>query len=342
MPTEALSPADSRSYVGFAKQATKGTGVAPARFAAYVDQISFGHNPNLRDVREAGGTNVIARQVKDFLAPGIQFATPMRPDVAGAILAYHLGAAGVPSGIGPYTHTITAANGVQWVTFERNIADDIIERLIDSVINEVTLDYRKRDSGPELMMDCTAISISPEDQAGATVETYETDRPFLRSDCTWSVDGTAPTNIESCTIGLTWQLDEAILADAVTRSSIVKLHLTGEVELVQLFESADEANAYRRTHYYDGAGGAGTTPGELVYPGNLTVTADYTDPNGANEQRQVEIAVPDVNWGEAELTENDPDASEAVRLTRRGVIVAGAGQPVTATIINGQSADYLA
>lgn len=341
MPTQALSPADSRSYLGFARQSAKGTGVAPSFFVPYVEAITFAHNPNLRQVREAGAGSVIARQVKDYIAPSLQFGTPMRPAIIGALAAYFLGASGAPTGTDPYTHVATPADGVQWLTFERNIADDVIERIIDGVIGQLTLSYAKRDSGPELMATGIIQGITEEDQAAATSESYEASRPFLRSDCAWTVDTSLnPTNVESCTIDLTWALDATILADAVTRSSIVKLHLTGSVELVQLFESADEADAYRLTHYYDGTATPGTAPGELVYPGDLEVEAAYTE---GGDARSFTIALPRIDWGEAELTENNPNASEAVRLTRRGIIVKpAAGAPITATTVNARSTAYIA
>ncbi len=339
MPTQPLSPADSKSYIGFARQTVKGTAVAPTRFAQYVGPVSFAHNPNLRDVREAGGGSTIARQVKDFIAPGVQIAAPMRPEYAGDVLALMLGSAGVPSGAGPFIHTIIPDDARQLVTFERSIADDIIERVVDGVIGQVTLAYQKRDQGPELMVTAIAEGRTETDEAAPTAETYETDRPLLRSDCVWTVDTTLnPVNVESAVIDLQWALDTTILADSVVRTDIVKLHLTGSVELVQLFDTTDEAEAYRRTHYWDGTA-ADTVPGELIYPGDLLVVAN----NGlaAAAEREVSIELPNINWGEAELTENDPDASEAIRLTRRGVIIAPA-PAVTVLITNNLATDYLA
>lgn len=341
MVTEALSPADSRSYLGMMRQTAKGTGVAPTFFLPYVEGIQFTHNPNIRSIREAGGGNVIARQVKDFIAPAVQAGTPVRPDVFGALIAYFLGAEAAVSGVGPYLHTMTPADGAIWVSFERNIADDIIERIIDGLIGQLTIDYRKRDQGPEIMATAIVEGITEESQGAAAVEAYETDRPFLRSDCLWTVDTSlTPTNVESCTIALQWALDSTILADAVTRSSIVKLHLTGTVELVQLLESDDEETAYRLVHYYDGDATPGTVPGELVYPGNLQVVADY---GAGAAQRIVDVELPSVNWGAAELTENNPDAREAIRITRRGEIIRPAsGAPVIALVTNNRATKYLA
>jgi hypothetical protein len=340
MPTQPLSPADSRSYLGYGRQSAKGTGVAPSFFATYIGALTFNHNPNLRPVREAGGGLVPARTLKDYIAPGIQFGAPIRPDQIGAVLAFFFGTAGAPTGAGPYVHTLTPADGRELVTFERNIADDVIERIIDGVITGVTLSYQKRDSGPELMFTATAEGRTEEDQGAATAESYETDRPFLRSDCTWTIDTSlTPTNVESATIDIQKEFDATVLADSVVRSDIVPLRYAISVEIVQLFESADEADAYRLTHYYDGTATPGSTPGELVYPGDLQVVADY---GAGAAQRTFDITVPDIDWGEAELTENDPEATEAIRLTRRGDAVAGAGAPITAVVTNDRSTDYLA
>lgn len=336
MPTQPLSPADSRNYLGFAKQTVLGTGVVPSFFAAYIGAIAFAMNPQLRDVREAGGGSTIARQVKDFVAPAHQFAAPVRSDLAGAILAFFLGAE-VLAGAGPFTHTLTPNDGRILVSTERNLADDIIERQIDAVIGQATLAYQKRDSGPELMVTAIAEGRTQEDQASPAVETYETDRPLLRSDCTWTVDTTlTPTNVESAIIDLQWALDTTILADSVIRADLVKLHLTGSVELVQLFATSDEADAYRRTHYWDGAA-AGTVPGELVYPGDLQVVASFG--TGA-ATRAVDVLLPNLNWGEAELTPNDPDASEAVRLTRRAAVI-GPDPAVTIVVTNSRATAYI-
>ena len=336
MPTEPLSPADSRSYLGFAKQTVLGTGVAPSFFAAYVGAIAFAMNPQLRDVREAGGGSTIARQVKDFVGPAHQFAASMRSDLAGAILAFFLGT-DVIAGVGPYTHTMTPADARILVSTERNIADDIIERQIDAVIGQVTLAYQKRDSNPELMITAIAESRTQEDQAAPAVESYETDRPLIRSDTLWTVDTTLnPINVESAVIDLQWALDATILADSVIRTDLVKLHLTGSVELVQLFATSDEADAYRRTHYWDGVT-AGTVPGELVYPGDLQVVASF---GVGAATRAVDVSLPNLNWGEAELTPNDPDASEAVRLTRRAAVI-GPGPAVTVVVTNSRAAAYI-
>lgn len=337
MPTEALSPADSRNYLGIGKQTLKGTPVAPTFFVPYVSQISFGHEPNIRPIREAGGGQTIARTVKDFIAPNIEFASPAKPDIAAALFAYFLGAAGAPTGAGPFVHTITPTPGAVWLTWERNISDDVIERIRDALIGTLSFDMQKRDSGPEIMIACTGTGTVESYEAAPSAESYEADRPWLRSDGTYTVDTLVKPNVESLRLDFTWTLDEAILANSIARYAIVKLHLECAIELVQIFDSSDDEDAYRSTHY---GSAVGTEPGEVVYRGSLT--AAHTYGAGAAE-RSLSIAIPNVDWGEAELTEPDPGASEAVRVRRAGFMVANpGGQPVTVTATNSRSTAYVA
>lgn len=337
MPTQPLSPADNRSYVGIGKQSAKGTGVAPTLFAAYVGQITFGHNPAVRPIHDAGGGEVIARQVRDIVQPQIQFGMPLRPSAAAQLAAYFLGADSVAGAADPYTHTITSAIAQVWLSLERNQADEVIERLVDAYLTEMVLNIAKRDSGPESMMVVTAGALNAEYQAGATVESYETLRPFLRSDATWIVDGSAATNVQEATFTFRWVTDEAIMADSVVRNNAVRLHLEADIELVQLFETAAEGDAYRATHYQTPTG---TSPGETVYRGDLTVDFKYTDQ--AADDREFKVEFPTVDWHDATLTENDPETSEAVRLTRTGrMVFNSAGEPVTITAKNADSAAYV-
>lgn len=337
MPTTELSPADPRNYWGFAKQTVKGTAVVPSYFAAYIDPVDFAHNPNIREIREAGGGHVIARQVKDFLAPSAGWGLAARPDIAGAMFAYFLGVAPAPTGAGPYVHTITPGVNAVWLTGERNLADDTIERIRDMLITDLVFDLRKRDQGPDLMLVATAQGLAEIIEDTATVESYEADRPWKRSDCTWTVDGASAINVERCTITLRWQMDLAALADAVTRATLVKLHLHGEIELVQMFNTTAERTAYLTTHY--GATTDGSEPTETVFNGALIVAATYGAGAGV---RAISVNMPEVDWGEAELTPNNPNASEAVRLTRRGKIVGNpGGSPITVTATNNKATAYI-
>src|SRR3990172_5896355 len=216
MPTEALSPADLRNYLGIGKQTVKGTAVAPTFFVPYVAGITFAHQPNVRAIREAGGGQTIARQVKDFIAPAVEFASPAKPDLSAALFAYLLGSSPTPSGAGPFVHTITPVPSAVWLTWERNIADDVTERIRDALIGTLSFDMAKRDTSPELMLAGTATGTVETYEAAPTAESYETDRPWLRSDGTFTIDTLSKLNVESLRLVFSWILDEAILATSIS------------------------------------------------------------------------------------------------------------------------------
>ena len=131
------SPADERSYLGFGFETTKGTGVAPTKFVPYVEAIDFAHGQDMTQVREGGDGPYVARTVKNFYGPSHRFAVALRPDLTAAVYAALLGDDTVTGAADPWTHTITADPDVDWLTIERNIADDITERHVDAIISEV-------------------------------------------------------------------------------------------------------------------------------------------------------------------------------------------------------------
>lgn len=340
MPTVPVSPSAAEHYFGFGKQSAKGTGVAPAFFAAFVEELQARPGKNIREIQEGGTGPYIARGVTDLYVPTWRFAAALRPDVAAAIYAFFLGTAGVPAGTGaPYTHTLTNASGRPvWTSFERNIGDEIIERIVDGFITEIVLDIRKRDQGPEAMLEVSGTGLSLAVVSAAT-DSYEADRPFLRSDAAWKVDNAAVTNIERARVVSRWVHDEGMTTDAVTRADATKVQFQTDVEVVTLWSTAAEALAYKEIHYPVVAGdGSGTAPSERVHQPSATnsfeVDFNYTD-------REFKLNLAKVLWKDAEISEPNPSATEACRLTRRGVLIA-ATTPVTVTAKNTRSTNYLA
>lgn len=331
-----LSPADPRNYLGFAIQSALGAAVPPTHFAAYVSQITFGHNPNIREIRDAGGGDTIARTNKDFVAPGARFAMPIRPDAAAAASAAFFGADAITGAGDPYTHDITKAIDTVYLSIERNASDALTERIEDAFLMEVTYDFRKRDSGPELMMTCDAGGLNAVPIGSPAADSYEAERPYRRSDCAWTVDAAGATNVESASFTFKWAIDEAILADGLNRQAAVKLHLTGSGTIVQLYNTAAEADAYLATHY---GTPAGVVYSEDVYAGDLNVVA--TKP-GVTPARVFSIDLPAIEWTDAKITEPDPEAGEAVRLTREWNMIANpGGEPVTVSFQNAVAAAYV-
>ena len=327
MPTDIYSPANANAYVGFGKQAAKGSAIAPSYFAAFLGGVELNPNAGMRVIREGGTGTYIARHTKDLYVPGLKFGCAARPILAGAILAFLLGDDTISGASDPYTHTLTAATSNLWLTLERNVDDDLIERIVDSVLTEVTIDIRKRDQGAEVLLTAVGTGLTL-DRPSATAESYESSRPFLRSDvASWSLDNAAETNVESATITLRWRYDEAISADAVTRLTLAKLHLEVEVQTVQVWSAAADKSAYVGTHY---GTASGTAASATVY-GSTTkafeVDLSYTE---SAKARQLKVTIPAMEWTEAKVTEPDPEASQVGRLTRKGIMVKpSAGAAIT-------------
>lgn len=337
MPSNAIAPTQAVDYFGFAKQSAKGTSVAPAYFAAFMDEVTLDHNQAIRQIREAGGGVNVGRDVKDAYLPGVRFSFAARPDIAGAAYAMFLGADSITGAGDPYSHVLTQTEATVWVSFERDINDEVIERIADGVISEVQLDLRRRDAGPEAIMICTGIGLEPEYQGSAASDSYESDRPYLRSDGAWKIDGNVETNVESATCTMRWIYDESIYLDAVTRGDLIKLRFEADIEVVQLFNSAAEVTAYRGTHY--GAGG-GSAVSETVWQPSATDSFEIALANVQTQARSLTINIPKVAWGEAKLTEPSPEGSEAVKLTRTGHLIS-ATEPVTVTVENANAAAYI-
>jgi hypothetical protein len=337
MPSNPISPAAAANYIGFGKQSVKGTGVAPAYFAAYIEQVDLAHNQAIRQIREGGKGLYVARDVKDVHAPGFRFAAPARPDITAAIMAYFLGADSVSGGGDPYTHVLTPTEAMTWLSLERNINDEVTERLVDGFFLEVQVDIRKRDAGPETVLIVTGGALSPTWQASPTAETYETARPWLRSDATWKLDGNTETNVERATLTMRWVVDESLLADDLTRADAVKLAFEADLTVVQIFEATADLDAYRATHY---GSSSGTAADETVYQPDASESfeVDLSYNAAGPVERAVTFLIPKVAWTEAKLTEPTPNASEAVKLTRTGHLIHDT-TPLTVTAVNSLSAD---
>lgn len=340
MPTTPVSPADPRSYVGLALQSVKGTGVVPVKFPRYVGAVAMSHAPAIRDIRDGGGGDVIARTNKDFVSPSVRFAEPARPDSVGWASAWFLGADAISGAGDPYTHTITKDSTPRWLSAELNYADEDIERIVDGQIVELTWDFRKRSSGPEIMLSGVLAGLDSIRQVSPTAIVRETERPYIRSDCAWTIDGVAiasdDSKVESAVVTMRWTADEQMLGDTLQRASLMKLHLEVNIELVQLFASSSALDAYRATHY---GTPAGTVYDESVYSGSFQVTVNQAE---APLSRQFDITCPVVEWTDAVKTDLNPDASEATRLTRTGkMLFNSGGEPVTIAVDNDVAAAYV-
>ena len=301
-----LTQTDLRNYLSFGFQSAKGTAVAPTDSLAFVEALQFNQGQQFTQVREGGSGPNVDRTIKNSYLPGARGAIAGRPSITAKVMAALLGDDTV-TGVGPYTHTIIGDADNDWLTLERSIADAIVERQVDAVVAEVEVDIRRRDQGPEVLVIANLMALSPTFEAAATAESYDALDPFVRSECAWTIDGAANTNIERARMRWRWIYDSQLLADAVTRQDLVKVRFEADVEATLMVATSAERDLYRKIQYGSAAGtGAVETVHTSAFIANFTRTG-----------YQAQFEIPEVAWTRAEYSEPDPNG-EATRLTVAG------------------------
>lgn len=302
----------SPNYVGAARQAARATGVVPTVFAAYVPTVDLDHGQNINPVMEAGGDGVASFAEKvAHLATG-RFTVLGRPSTLGKLTAWHLGDDTV-TGAGPYSHAEVADWVTDYASVEQNLADEGIERFVDSVIAEAV--FTASAEAPALRATFGwACAGDPAFIAAPTAESYDAEDVFLMSDATWTVDGGAVTDVRAFTVTSRMVYDIVQLAN-VTADWAVKVRQEVELELTTLVEDID--TYYRKVQY-------GTTSGVAVTADASTGSfiADFAYGAGA-AARELKLQIDSLVYNEATYT---PLATEeAVKLTRRGTGLRSAG-----------------
>lgn len=316
---------DVRNYLGFGKQAARGTGVAPTVFLPYVSAPDLDHGQDGDDVAEAGIGPFLSRRSKRTHAPKGGGSIALRPKTFAQLAAFMLGADVAAVNGSLFDHTTTPAHPTIYLTAEHNLADDVCERFVDAAIIGMKIDGP--DNGGDIMAAFSWEACTPEWRAAPTVETYETGisgstpgGAYKMHEATYTVDGSAATDVQSWSIDAQWKID-AVALSKVTRTHIVKLQLTVGVTVKQLMLAAD---ADRIINY--GTIASTAADKNFKQDGAFVVALD----NGltTTNARTTSITVPRIAWGSAKKTGMDPTGA-AVYLERTGV----ATKPAAAELI---------
>ena len=299
---------DPRNYVGIGKQTVKGTGVAPALFAAYLPSVDLEHGQEVNPLKEGGTAGEVTISEKMAHMPGGQFTFLARPSISAKVSAYLLGVDTL-TGAGPYTHVLTGDLVADLLSVEQNLADEGIERFVDCAISEVVYTVSTQDT-QIVRVQASWIGGTPMWQGAATTETYEAESPFTFSNGAFTIDGTVVTNIRrlSVTVRTLWARERV---NDVVPSYLVKLGFEVEVEIEQLMLDVS-TDGYRRTHY-----GSNTGTTHSKNPSTGSVDADFNYGAGAGARR-MRWEVPNIDYTNAKYSSLNPDG-EAVILTRNGV-----------------------
>lgn len=299
------SPSDTRNYLGFGKEASKGTSTAPTQFVAYTDDVDLDHGQEIRGHKEAGGAGSITLSEKLGHNPTGGFAFRARPSIAARLAAYLLGIDTISGVADPFSHELKPDLVTDYLSIEQNLADEGIERFIDSVIASMTWEVDNADT-QILRVSGTWIGSTPAFQAAATAESYDAGSPFTLSEGVFIVDGSTVTNVQRMSVTHTARYAVEKVS-GVTPLHLVKLahDVTGEIR--QLVDDID--TEYRKVHY-----GSATGTSVLATPTPGSLTADFSRVGPPARQHKLEIL--NLDWLTAVYTPLNPDPNEAVKLTR--------------------------
>ncbi|MHB8928760.1 MAG: phage tail tube protein [Bacillota bacterium] len=313
-------------YIGMAKQALKGTAVAPSKFIKFLSAPKMAPVQDVSREPEGGSGRDDSLAVKIKHKHDGSFSCYARPDIAGFLLAMALGADSV-AGAGPYDHTIVPADTLPWLTVE--MQRQLVERIGDCKIESVDIEG---ESGKPIKLAVTFLGTKTHIEAAPTATAYETEAPFVFTGAVFTINTVASTLIEKFKISIKNGLDGDIFTNAITRNDIVEHHRQVDVEFTAKFESADD---YKKVYY---GGIAGVDPASSVFEGALIIAATYGAGAGA---RGLTITIPVLKYVSGPIDDLDP-AGKTLNQEFVGFATKGTDPIITVAVKNNTTLGYFA
>lgn len=309
------STTDERNYIGVGLQSARGTAVTPTVFVPYVDGPKVDHGMKGDGIFEAGTGPYPSRTEKESHDPKGGFSLAWRPKTLAQLSAWFLGADSAAAAGSLYDHTAIPAHTPLYLTIERCIADEIVERFVDAVLTKLTI---KQDGGKDLMADFEWSSLTAAWTGSATSESYESGvsgstpgGPFRGNEATYTIDGSSATDVAE------WEIELERTYDAPHLSSVTGLHqvkhaIAGKIKVKQL---ALATTPYRTIAY---SSASGTAPNKNFFQNGAFIAA-YDNGLSSTNARLATITLPGVDWTEVNVTDADPKG-ETVYVERSGVV----------------------
>jgi hypothetical protein len=313
----------SNGYLGFARQGTEGTGVAPTTFLRLSTAESLEQVQDILEVRSLYADREIDAIYKTAHKPGGSFQTYARPFLGAELLAYCLGNDSV-SANAVVTHTITKGNTIPWISIERQL--DNVERFIDCKINQIVINGA---SGQPVTMEVSFMACDSAIQGSAATDVYETDEPFMFYDGTYTLDSGAITKITAFTITINNNL-ELIQTTSYKTDDILEGPFDVKIAMTLKFEASE--TLYPAVYF-----GGSTALTDVLDTGNFTVDLNYG--SGASA-RELKFAMPQLIHTAVTGKNLDP-VTKAVYLNLSSTAVKGASEIITVTAKNTETGDYL-
>jgi len=315
----------SEGYLGIAKQTVKGTGVVPTKFAKLSAAETIEMLQEIGVFRELEGDQMISNIVKNIHKPDGTFSFFARPDLAAAILAWVLGADAV-TGTGPYTHTITHANVLPWVTIEKHL--DTVERITDCKINQVVIEGN---SGQPISVEVSFLGLTPGIEASPQTATYEANDKYMfyHGKGLYKLDGVVVANICFFRITILRNLTSDSQTEDFVRNDLVELGFDIDVEFRLKFVNSD--------HYKNVLYGGGTDPVAALDDGSLTVEQTY---GTGVDLKRLRIELPSLKHLAVQKFLEPEPAELEIPCTAKAILPA-TGEIITVTADNSVTTAYI-
>ncbi|MBA3240085.1 MAG: hypothetical protein H0T60_02570 [Acidobacteria bacterium] len=311
-----------------AKQASKGVAATPAVDTTYKNPFSGGNIAPTRETDNLEETDSNRDQGVAYVSTSGVEGSPefyARDSSIAAWLFWTLGAT-APTGTTPnFTHTITPANSLPYVTLWRNISDTLFEEFKDCQVSELTV---SADAGAPLMVEASVVGRQATrltaDPSITPAIALQSSQVYNFNNAAVTLGGGATSLVGSFELSVEnnvepQQTDDVVPYDVVAGTREVSLGFD------LIFESLDE---YNKFHY---GGAAGTT----ISPNIFTTSATFTFTLGTNNE--ISFSLPSIAYEEFDV---EPDAGgDPITVSARAVAQRSGSPVVTATVKN-QIATY--
>ncbi|MHB1334521.1 MAG: phage tail tube protein [Candidatus Humimicrobiaceae bacterium] len=308
-------------YLGIAKQASKGTAVAPSKFLRLAAAENVEHSQELLESYSLNSGRELDVMYKTAHKIDGGFQTFARPDMAAFLIAMALGADTISGAAVPYTHVLKKAATIPWVTIERKLVSP--ERIKDCKINQIVI---SGNSGQPVLIDVSFLGTDATIESAATA-TYETEVPFMFYNGVYTLDGGAITNIPSFTITINNNLEDIFTTD-YKRNDM----LEGKFTIDAAFRLKMESDTQFLAAYYGGS----TALVNTIDDGSLIIDLSY---GTSTALRGLKIELPALKH--ITVKKNLDPEPKAVYIDITSKAIKSAGEIITVTAKNSVTTAYI-
>lgn len=315
------------AWIMAAKQTAKGTAATVATTTTHKNPLTGGGIAPVREFDQITETDSNRDRGVSFVTSSGVEGSPefaVRDASMGFWLFAVLGADAV-TGTTNFSHTITPANTLPYITVWRNISNTLYEQYRDCKVSSLTI---SADAGQPLLATAAIQGLQASrlaaDPSASPAIALASQYVYNYNDATVTLSGGVTALVSSFELTIEnnvtrQQTDDVVPYDVVEGERQVSLSFD------LIFEDLTE---YNKFHY---GGAAGTTISSQIY----TTSADFQFDNGANNQ--VKFTLPSIAYEEFPV-DAVPDGGP-INVSVRAVAQRGAS-PVLAAVVKNQISSY--